>query len=209
MNIKGILNDDVKLAEFIKENESLIIKVIKDTYPSILTSDEFEDYMQIGRFGLYRAMKEYDENRGASFSTFAYIYIKSRIIHKIKCDSNKIYQGKKNVCSLNVKAAKNNDEIDEVIDLLKSNENIENKIIRKETAKENRELFLRIYNSIPKSYQYILREMLKGKTQADIARQLGCSRENIRQKFEKIKKMALLIRKPGVRASDGLPYIAV
>ena len=113
------------------------------------------------------------------------------------------------MCSLNVKAVKNNDEIDEVIDLLKSNENIENKIIRKEIAKENRELFLRIYNSIPKSYQYILREMLKGKTQADIARQLGCSRENIRQKFEKIKKMALLIRRPGVRASDGSPYIAV
>jgi biotin operon repressor len=42
-----------------------------------------------------------------------------------------------------------------------------------------------------------------------IARQLGCSRENIRQKFEKIKKMALLIRRPEVRASDGSPYIAV
>lgn len=197
MNIKEILADPVKTDEFIQENRGLVLNVIKKTYPSVLNTYEEEDCVQEGLIALYKAMKDFDETKAKNFkfSTFAYFVIRKKIIDKIKCDKNKLRQSNKSATSLNIKISEDETDSDEFINTLVDNIDIENEVI---TKIEDEELMYIINNKLlhrlNPDLRDVLTHLLNNKSQSDIARLRGCSRENIRQKVNKIKNKARILK---------------
>jgi RNA polymerase sporulation-specific sigma factor len=68
--------------ELIEENMGLVISVVNSFKPQNQT--EREDYVQAGRIGLWKAIKNYDSKKGAVLSTYAWNPIRWEIIKEIK-----------------------------------------------------------------------------------------------------------------------------
>lgn len=189
INIKEILSDEYKINQFLKENRRLIYDVLKKVRPSILGTYEEEDYFQEGMIGLYKAMKKFDETRDCQFGTLAYIYIKNQILHKVKCEHNKLKQSNNNITSLNETAYSSDSDEIELIETLTSKDNIENKVLTKFD-------YNNIINAINKKYSknnhaQIFKYLLAGYSQTDIAKIFNLSRQNISQKIKQIQKRVL------------------
>lgn len=187
-DIKAILQSKRLTDEFIKANEKLVIKVIQKTFPSVLNTYDKKDYIQEGLLSLYQAMLLYDENKNKKFSAFAYMVIKRKLINKVKSQRHKLYQYNK-VISLN-KEVESDDNETELIDLIESNENVEEECIENIRKEEINYIIENQIKKRLKPKDMILFEyMLDGISQAEVARMMKCSRENIRQKFNRIRKL--------------------
>lgn len=68
--------------DLIEENMGLVVSVVNSFKPK--NNTEREDYIQAGRIGLWKALKNYDPNRGAVLSTYAWNPIRWEIIKEIK-----------------------------------------------------------------------------------------------------------------------------
>jgi len=68
--------------DLIEKNMGLVISVVNSFRPQ--NSTEREDYVQAGRIGLWKALKKYDNNKGAVLSTYAWNPIRWEIIKEIK-----------------------------------------------------------------------------------------------------------------------------
>ena len=68
----------------IKEYEKLVYSIIK----SYSNTSNKEDLFQEGMMGLLDASKNYDENSGTKFSTYAYMHILGRVLKYVREDRN-------------------------------------------------------------------------------------------------------------------------
>ena len=86
-NYKNV-QDSHDLTSFVHDHSSLIQKIayrIKSSIP--LLHVEFDDLLQSGLLGLLEARNEFDENAGASFTTFATLKIRYAIYEGIRKSS--------------------------------------------------------------------------------------------------------------------------
>ena len=91
------------MENIIKENEKLVHK-IANRYSHLGVPTE--DLVQEGLLGLLEAVDKYDENKDAAFSTYAYYWIKKRIIEVTNAMKNGINQNKKFVSKIVVRVKK-------------------------------------------------------------------------------------------------------
>lgn len=69
-------------SDLIETHMGLVVSVVNSFKPQNIT--EREDYIQAGRIGLWKALKKYDETKGAVLSTYAWNPIRWEIIKEIK-----------------------------------------------------------------------------------------------------------------------------
>lgn len=69
--------EDKVLLQLIKENKNLICSII-NKYTRYY---EFDDLYQVSTIGIIKAYQNYQENKGVKFTTYAYKYILSEVIH--------------------------------------------------------------------------------------------------------------------------------
>lgn len=77
-----------ELEKAIKDNYGLIVSQALSFNPP--SKDELDEYIQIGSLAMMRAVKNYDPNKGAQFSTFACNCISNAIKNYIKKNSKKL-----------------------------------------------------------------------------------------------------------------------
>jgi RNA polymerase sigma factor, sigma-70 family len=70
--------EDIETA--LKKHEGLIYKTLRIHFPRCFYGAEFEDYVSMGRVGLWKALQTWDENAEASFSSWAIIQIRGAIV---------------------------------------------------------------------------------------------------------------------------------
>jgi len=196
MNIKEILKDKYKTDRFIEDNKGLAYDALKKTFPSIINTYDEQDYIQEGLLGIYKAMTTFDESKGIAFNTYAWIIAKRRMIQKFKCEKNKIKLYDKNVLSLNktVKSTLNNEECS-LMDLLKSKTDIELFYETKESKEESKEKVEKIVENLNKRIDKNNKKVLdyliyENKTQSEISRELGVSRQRVSQIVNQIRLRA-------------------
>ncbi len=73
------MNDNQILLQLIKENKKLICSII-NKYTKYY---EFDDLYQVSTIGIMKAYQNYQENKGVKFTTYAYKYILSEVIHYV------------------------------------------------------------------------------------------------------------------------------
>lgn len=71
--------------ELFAKYKSLVNKISRSYF---LLGGDFEDIIQEGMIGLYKAIQNFSENKNASFKTFASVCIKHQIISAIKVASS-------------------------------------------------------------------------------------------------------------------------
>lgn len=72
---------------YIKDNEKLISHCINKYYPTY--TNYYEELMQAGREGIFRALLHYDADSDTKLSTFFSFWIKGEIVHYISKDVHK------------------------------------------------------------------------------------------------------------------------
>lgn len=68
--------------KLVRDNEKLAYKVANRFTPKTMV--DFEDIKQLALIGLYKAAKNFDESKGAKFSTFAYRVATNEVLQEMK-----------------------------------------------------------------------------------------------------------------------------
>ncbi len=147
-----------------------------------------EDVIQEGMIGIYKAIRDFDEEQNATFRTFVEVCINRQIITAIKRANRQKHQILNESLSLNVPSALDNDDAPVLAELLAANSadtDPEEMMLMKEVVdylKANeRNLFSNLENEI-------WNQMLKGRNYREIAMAMGCSAKTVDNAIQRIKK---------------------
>ncbi|MDW8802141.1 sigma-70 family RNA polymerase sigma factor [Clostridium sp. A1-XYC3] len=121
---KAQRNDKNALEEIVKIYKPYIIKIARSIY---INGYETEDLIQIGVIALVKAVKRFQLERGAVFTAFAVIVIKNAFNEELRKIIGKRWD-EKFKCSLNNVT----EEGKEFIEMLASEEDIEEEVVLKE-----------------------------------------------------------------------------
>ena len=101
---------------------------------------DYEEYYDVALIGLAKAYKNFDESKGYKFHTLAYNCIKNSLLQQIQTDNYQKRKGSKTNVSIYTKLS----EDFEIIDTLKSEDNVEQEVITKYDSVVY-EAFLRLF----------------------------------------------------------------
>ncbi len=143
--------DEAAYSELISRHLAAVRRIARlySTNPS-----DFDDLVSEGILGLMNAVKTYDGERGAGFSTYAYSCVHNRIITAIK-KSQRIISREENI---------------EAMELRESGVSPESIII---TREELSEVFLWMENGLSKTEKSVFELYMSGASYQEIADRLG------------------------------------
>ena len=152
--LKAQENDYESEIELFARYKSMVSKISRSFF---LVGGDPEDIIQEGMIGLYKAIKNYKEEKNATFSTFAYLCIRRQIQSAIKIASSK----RNMMLSKAVPIVEEFDEEDEPIGLVLPSTSLlpDDQMISKENMKEVKE---KIEKTLSKMELLILTQYLKG-----------------------------------------------
>lgn len=177
---KGNLEAEEALMRKYKE----VVK-IKSNYYYMVGADE-EDIVQEGMIGLLKAIRQYDEEKQTSFSTFAGICITRQIIDAIRIADREKHKALNTSVSLSKPLVKGNEDIT-VADTLRAEtaENPESFLVVKDLAYYIMHNEGEIFSDFE---MQVLAEIVKGRDYEKIAAKLGKNYKSIDNAMQRIKK---------------------
>lgn len=161
---------NVKAFEEIFARYTGLVKSICRSY--YLLGGDFDDLLQEGFFGLVKAVNTFDEERQASFKTFAYLCVSSNVKTAVKKACSKANM----VLTLAV-------PIHTLIGL--QTENLEDEIIQSEGEGELEEKLKKLLSSFERK---ILKLWLGGLSYSEISTQTGKPVKSVDNAIQRIKK---------------------
>jgi len=188
------LSDD-ELIEIIREGDSeaqeFLIKryknfVLAKSRSYFLVGADREDIVQEGMIGLYKAIRDYDIDRLASFRAFAELCITRQIITAIKAATRQKHQPLNTYISLN-KPIYDEESDRTLLDVLKGGKlsNPEEAFI----SQEQYELIENKINEMLSDLEFnVLQEYLKGKSYKDIADTLDRHVKSVDNALQRVKR---------------------
>ncbi len=192
---------DEVLIDRLREGESSIVDYIMDKYKNLVRSKaksmyilgaDTEDLIQEGMIGLFKAVRDYDCGRDASFYTFADLCISRQMYTAVQASQRKKHWPLNSYVSLSAeaKAQENEAVLQDVVALSDQNNNPEAMFLDKERTEF---LEAQIDKELSVFEKQVLDLYLTGMTYSQIARVLGRddkSTDNALQRVKsKIKKI--------------------
>ena len=188
---------DVSATDELIEKYKPLVKARARTY--FLIGADKEDIIQEGMIGLYKAIRDYDTEKPASFKGFAEICITRQIITAIKTATRQKHLPLNTYISLNQPAY---DEESErmMIDMVAERENFnpEEIMISKEHFSTMLEKMVEV---LSKFELKVMNLFLTGQSYSEIANKLGKSEKSIDNALQRIKKK---VDKHLINASDDI-----
>ena len=160
--------DQESLAYLLEKYKNLVnIKVSK----YFMIGAEKEDILQEGMIGLFKAIKDFKEEKQKSFKSFANICIERQLITAIKSSNRQKHMPLNSYLSLNMAAYDNNEEDSvELIDTFNSNT---------------------VEDPLSKFEKQVLDGFLKGESYVTIAKKLDSPVKSIDNAIQRIRKKAI------------------
>lgn len=152
---------------------------------------EREDIVQEGMIGLFKAIKNYDNNKQSSFKSFANICIERQLITAIKSSNRQKHIPLNSYLSLNTAAYDNNDDDSvELIDTFDSKtiEDPLETIMKKEYYKEVEKA---VNKNLSKFEKQVLDRFVKGESYVTIAEKLDSPVKSVDNAIQRIRKKAI------------------
>lgn len=178
--IKKVQNGDAEAEnELLSRYKDLVVKISRSFY---IVGGDLEDIIQEGMIGLYNAIKNYHDDKEASFKTFAVICIK----HKIQGAIKKSQSNKNKPLSSAVSIQSFDSEGEEFYPIEFVLDNTPAKIaIEKENLKDLKE---NIKSSLSKLEFKVLKLYLEGYSYREIAEILNIQQKAIDNSLSRIKQ---------------------
>ncbi|MBK5253580.1 MAG: sigma-70 family RNA polymerase sigma factor [Peptostreptococcaceae bacterium] len=173
-------NGDSSAEEYLINKYKGMARHKSNTY--FIAGADKEDVVQEGMIGIFKAIRDYDENAGTSFSTFAELCIRRQIINAIKSADRK--KNKALNESLSIYADSNNESIEYDNIPLTNDLDTESKIVYNEFFE-----FMNKKNSMFSDFERdVWIEKFSGNTYTEIAEKLNKSPKTIDNALQRIKK---------------------
>jgi len=145
-----------------------------------------EDIIQEGMIGLYKAMRDYNSDKLASFKGFAEICITRQIITAIKTATRQKHIPLNSYVSLN-RPAYDDESERMMIDLIAEKENFDPEEIM--ITKEHFSTMLKKMSTVLSKFEWkVMNLFLDGKSYSEIAKRLDKSEKSIDNALQRIKK---------------------
>lgn len=193
------LNDE-ELVKLIKEeNNKEALEFLLNKYKEVVNMKvgkyfiigaEKEDMVQEGMIGLYKAIKNFEQDKQASFKSFANMCIERQMITAIKTSNRQKHIPLNSYLSLNTQTGNDDEEGKDLLDILDVNL-VEDPL---ETVTK-KEYFHFVENTIDKSLsdfeKKVLKRFLAGESYEKIALKLDTPTKSIDNAIQRIRKKAI------------------
>lgn len=182
--IEILKNGNDTALEYLINKYRNLVKIIARAY--FMIGADKEDIIQEGMIGLYKAIKDYNQNFQAKFYTFAKICITRQVMTAIKSANRKKHQPLNTYLSLNRFMYEENDQVPFIESIENGNIfNPEEIIINKENIAYIEKSIENVLSEFEKSVLYIY---LKGKSYSHIAKILNKDEKSIDNAIQRIRK---------------------
>ena len=176
--------DNHLAAELLVERYKNLVRSIARTY--FIAGADYDDIIQEGMIGLFKAIKCYDLNKDSSFRTFADMCIKRQIITAVKASTRQKHIPLNSSVSFDKQAfeAENGKESYDFIDA-GNGQNPEELFIKEEELKTMREKIDLLLSDFERS---VLKLYLSGRSYQDIGKIVGKSGKSIDNALQRVKR---------------------
>lgn len=193
-------NTDEQIVSRIKEGDEKALSYLLEKYRNLVNvkvgkyfiiGAEKEDITQEGMIGLFKAIKNFNEEKQNTFKSFANICIERQLITAIKSSNRQKHMPLNSYLSLNTAAYDNNEEDSvELIDTFNS-KTVEDPL---ETVMK-KEYYQEIENAVNKSLskfeKQVLDRFVKGESYITIAQKLDSPVKSVDNAIQRIRKKAI------------------
>lgn len=191
---------DEELIKIIKEeNNKEALDFLLDKYKEMVNMKvskyfiigaERDDMVQEGMIGLYKAVKNYEENKQSSFKSFANICIERQMITAIKTSNRQKHIPLNSYLSLNSSANDDEDDGKDLIDIFDANliEDPLETITKKEYYNN---IAITIDKSLSDFEKQVLKRFINGESYEQIATKLETPVKSIDNAIQRIRKKAI------------------
>lgn len=150
---------------------------------------EKEDIVQEGLIGLYKAIKNFDDDKQTSFKSFANLCIERQLITAIKTSNRQKHIPLNSSVSLNGNAYDNDDV--PLIDVFDSN-NTEDPLDTITKQEYYKEVGLKIEESLSDFEKHVLNRYAMGESYVAIAEKLDAPVKSVDNAIQRIRKKAIM-----------------
>ena len=179
--------DQESLAYLLEKYKNLVnIKVSK----YFMIGAEKEDILQEGMIGLFKAIKDFKEEKQKSFKSFANICIERQLITAIKSSNRQKHMPLNSYLSLNTSAYEDDEDGTELIETF-NNTQIEDPldtITKKEYFEEIQDS---IHKNLSKFEEQVLQRFIQGESYEVLAKKLDTPVKSIDNAIQRIRKKAI------------------
>ena len=186
--IKLIKNGDEQALSFLLEKYRDLVCIKAGKY--YMVGSEKDDMIQEGMIGLFKAIKDFDEEKQNTFKTFANICIERQMITAIKTSNRQKHMPLNSYLSLNISAYENDEDSSELIDTFNSKtiEDPLDTITKKEYYEEVEDA---IDKNLSKFEKQVLNRYIQGESYVVIASKLDAPVKSVDNAIQRIRKKAI------------------
>lgn len=186
---------DEEILQYIDKDERYAMDTLLDRYKGFvkikarsyfLVGADFDDIIQEGMIGLYKAIRDYKAERNNTFKTFAAICIDRQLITAVKAATRNKHKFLNEYISLNNLNTEGENEDLGIIDIMIKEETEPEKLLM---VKENiKNIESKIQKNLSKLEKETLYMYLKGMKYTDIATELNTTQKSVDNAIQRIKK---------------------
>lgn len=182
--IKAKNHDEDAMEELLQHFKPKVIAISREYF---LVGAEFDDLIQEGMIGLYKAISVYDENKNHSFGAFASLCIHRQLQNAVKNANRKKNNPLNSYLPIKYFDGSNSSDEDGVLKLVivDDNSNIEQNYIDKEI---NTIVVSKIKNMLSTEQFSVLKQFLNGDSYSSIAENNNMSAKQVDNMLQGIKK---------------------
>lgn len=191
---------DEKIIELIKNGDEQALSFLLEKYKDLVNlkagkyymiGSEKEDMIQEGMIGLFKAIKDFKQDKQNTFKTFANICIERQMITAIKSSNRQKHMPLNSYLSLNTLSYNNDEDSNELIDTFNSKtiEDPLETITKKEYYKEVENT---IDKTLSKFEKQVLNRYIKGESYVTIASKLDAPVKSVDNAIQRIRKKAIM-----------------
>ena len=195
---------DEELIDRLRQGENGITDHLLDKYKNLVRSNaqtmyilgaDNDDLIQEGMIGLFKAIRDYDSGRDASFFTFADLCISRQMYNAVQASQRQKHIPLNTYISLYAQVDKDSEEGQELGEMISSptEPSLEEMVIGKETAKALED---QIAQELSEFENQVLDLHLTGMTYVQIAKVLGRDEKSTDNALQRVKtKVKKLIKR--------------
>lgn len=191
--VENIRTGDLFAMEFLMNKYKDFVRV--KTRPYFLIGADRDDILQEGMIGLYKAVRDYNPNKEASFRSFADICVTRQIITAVKASNRQKHMPLNSYVSLNRPMYEEDNERSTFLDLMATSKivNPEEIFIGQENVHNIEEIISKKLSKLEKKVLFLY---LEGKSYQDIASEMDKPLKSIDNALQRVKhKLEELISK--------------
>ena len=182
---------DEQIVSLIKNGDEKALSYLLEKYKNLVNVKVGKYFIQEGMIGLFKAIKNFNEEKQNTFKSFANICIERQLITAIKTSNRQKHMPLNSYLSLNTAAYDNNE--DDGVELMdtfdsKTIEDPLETVMKKEYYKEVENA---VNKSLSKFEKQVLDRFIKGESYMVIAQKLDSPVKSVDNAIQRIRKKAI------------------